>query len=234
VRILLDRCATTDEALALLRRLPHGLGFNYSLLDASGHAAVAECAPGRVEAREGAPLACANHFETAAMRPRNRRAIGHSTRRMAPLAAIAAEAADLAALYGRLNDAGSPVFLPATGRGVCTLHTLAAEPATRALLVGIGGDATPARIDLAAWTAGAPLGFAALEGRLGLRGDGRAFRNADLSGAEFRNVSLAGARFDDIDFSGAEIGANCNFTGMRIAGAPVAELLAAWRAKKSD
>ncbi len=36
VRIILDQCATTAEAIALLDRLPHGRAFNYSLLDRTG------------------------------------------------------------------------------------------------------------------------------------------------------------------------------------------------------
>ena len=57
VRMVLDQCATTREALALLRRVPHGLGFNYSLLDAGGAAAVVEASPAAIDVREGGQLA---------------------------------------------------------------------------------------------------------------------------------------------------------------------------------
>ncbi|SME88652.1 Pentapeptide repeat-containing protein [Tistlia consotensis] len=59
------------------------------------------------------------------------------------------------------------------------------------------------------------------------------FRNVSLKGARFEDVSLAGARFDDIDFSGAEIGRNCNFAGMTVAGVPLAELFDAYRKQKA-
>ena len=55
VRMVLDQCATTREALALLRRVPHGLGFNYSLLDAGGAAAVVEASPAAID--EGMKIA---------------------------------------------------------------------------------------------------------------------------------------------------------------------------------
>ena len=42
VRRVLDSCATTAEAIDLLRRLPHAMKYNYSLLDAGGVAAVVE------------------------------------------------------------------------------------------------------------------------------------------------------------------------------------------------
>jgi predicted choloylglycine hydrolase len=46
IRIVLDRCATTDEAVEMFRRLPHAVAYNYSLLDAAGRAAVVEAMPG--------------------------------------------------------------------------------------------------------------------------------------------------------------------------------------------
>lgn len=46
VRQVLDSCATTAEATALLRSLPHAMQYNYSLLDAGGLAAVVEASPG--------------------------------------------------------------------------------------------------------------------------------------------------------------------------------------------
>ena len=54
VRIVLDQCATTREAVDLLKRLPHGLGFNYSLLDANHNSAVVEASPTGVAVRLGA------------------------------------------------------------------------------------------------------------------------------------------------------------------------------------
>src|SRR5262249_54221237 len=64
VRIVLDQCTTTREAVALLKRLPHGLCFNYSLIDAGGAAAVVEASPADVAVRDGARLACTNHFQS--------------------------------------------------------------------------------------------------------------------------------------------------------------------------
>src|SRR3954469_5248336 len=56
VRRVLDSCATTAEAIDLLRRLPHAMKYNYSLLDAGGVAAVVEAGAGAVVVRRGARL----------------------------------------------------------------------------------------------------------------------------------------------------------------------------------
>jgi predicted choloylglycine hydrolase len=46
VRMILDQCATTAEAVAGLRQLPHAMQYNYSLLDARGDALVVEAGAG--------------------------------------------------------------------------------------------------------------------------------------------------------------------------------------------
>ncbi len=254
VRIVLDQCATTREAVALLRRLPHGLGFNYSLIDATGAAAVVEASPAALAVREGQQLACANHFQAPELQAYNRRNPG-SYRHIGPLEDWSRAELSAAELFAALNNSMSPVFDHRYATGSGTLHTIVAAPAERRMLIGVGGDATPATIDVGRWTAGAPLGLEALEGQLGgtakpfdpsrpvrsKPGHGSAakvfigtplhnavFKDLSLAKANFANISLADARFDDIDFSNAEITANCNFKGMRIAGVPISDLFAAY------
>jgi hypothetical protein len=90
VRIVLDQCSTTVEAVEKLRQLPHAMQYNYSLLDAGGMASVVEAGPGAVAARTGAWLACTNHFQSALLRPLNdRRRAAHSQQRLPPLEAWA-------------------------------------------------------------------------------------------------------------------------------------------------
>lgn len=89
VRRVLDSCATTAEAIALLRRTPHAMQYNYSLLDAGGVAAVVEAGAGAVAVRGGDWLACTNHFQTPQLRRLNRR-VAHSIDRLPPLEGWAA------------------------------------------------------------------------------------------------------------------------------------------------
>jgi len=90
VRMVLDQCATTADATALLRHLPHAMQYNYSLLDAGGVAAVVEGSPGAVAVRTGDWLACTNHFLSPQLRSLNRaRAAMHSQHRLPPLEAWA-------------------------------------------------------------------------------------------------------------------------------------------------
>ena len=91
VRRVLDSCATTAEAIDLLRRLPHAMKYNYSLLDAGGMAAVVEAGAGAVVVRRGDWLACTNHFQSPQLRSLNRR-VAHSISRLRPLESWAARA----------------------------------------------------------------------------------------------------------------------------------------------
>jgi predicted choloylglycine hydrolase len=232
VRIVLDRCASTAEAVDLLSRLPHGLMFNYSLLDRVGEAAVIEASPESVAVHRGVPIACTNHFRSAGLETANGPGAEESRRRLPPLEAMAAARLDAAGLFHALNNGRSPAFRHGYAGGFGTLHTIVCNPADGTVLIGIGADATPQCFDLAGWVRGRALGIGALQGRIGTAED-RRFVGRDLSGAEFRNVSLAAAHFDDINFAGAEITANCNFRGMRIAGVSIEELFAAYRRTRS-
>jgi predicted choloylglycine hydrolase len=171
VRMMLDQCASTAEAISLLRRLPHAMGYNYSLLDAGGVGAVVEAVPGSVAVRTGDWLACTNHFQSPQLRPLNRRA-GHSQGRLPPLEAWAAGRLGPEEMFTALNRSTSPAFHHGYARGGGTLHTIVGEPAKRRLLIGVGGDAAALDeemldVDLAAWVAGKDLPVAYLAGQLG-------------------------------------------------------------------
>jgi predicted choloylglycine hydrolase len=170
-RMVLDQCTTTAEAIALLRRVPHGMQYNYSLLDAHGYAAVVEAAPGAVAVRTGEWLACTNHFQSALLRPLNRRS-RHSEQRLPPLEHWAQRGLSAEEIFTALNNSRSPAFFHGYLRGSGTLHTLSAEPAKRRVLVGVGGDAAALEedmldIDFAAWRNGEDLPVTQLTGQLG-------------------------------------------------------------------
>jgi predicted choloylglycine hydrolase len=166
VRIVLDQCATTGEAVKLLKRLPHGLSFNYSLKDAKGVGAVVEASSLEVVVREGGNLVCTNHFQTKKLQMFNRRS-AWTYQRLPPLEAWSKAGLSAEELFSALNRSASPVFDHRYAFGCGTMHTLVCEPASRSLLVGVGGDATPQQIDFHGWTHGAAIGVTKLDGQLG-------------------------------------------------------------------
>ena len=175
VRRVLDSCATTVEAIDLLRRLPHAMKYNYSLLDGGGVAAVVEAGAGAVVVRRGDWLACTNHFQSPQLRRLNH-GVAHSISRLPPLENWAARALSAEQTFTALNFSASPAFH--NYGNAQTLHTLVAEPAKRRLLIGIGGDAAALDedmldVDFKLWVAGEDMPIKQLNGQLGL---GRQFQ----------------------------------------------------------
>ncbi|MBC7264974.1 MAG: hypothetical protein H5T64_11560 [Chloroflexi bacterium] len=74
VRLLLDRCATVEEGLALLQGVPHAQSRNYLLADRFGKAAVAEATVEGVEVRypEDGLLVMTNHVVCPALAGKER------------------------------------------------------------------------------------------------------------------------------------------------------------------
>ena len=173
VRMILDQCSTTTEAVEKLRQVPHAMQYNYSLLDAEGVASVVEAGPGAVAVRTGAWLACTNHFQSALLRPvNNRRHAAHSHQRLPPLEAWASRGLSAEQMFSALNRSTSPAFFHGYLRSVGTLHTIVGEPARRRLLIGIGGDAAALDEDMLdisfdRWLAGEDLPISQLQGQLG-------------------------------------------------------------------
>ncbi|MBR0715780.1 C45 family peptidase [Bradyrhizobium liaoningense] len=170
VRRVLDSCATTAEAIDLLRRTPHAMQYNYSLLDAGGGAAVVEAGAGAVAVRAGDWLACTNHFQSSQLRRLNRR-VAHSIDRLPPLEGWAARELSAEQTFHALNFSASPAFH--NYGNAQTLHTIVAEPARRRLLIGIGGDAAALEedmldIDFKLWVTGEDLSVKQLMGQLNL------------------------------------------------------------------
>lgn len=54
VRMVLDSCSSTDEAIFMLKEIPHAACYNFSLGDKSGHIAVVEASSDKVVVRKRA------------------------------------------------------------------------------------------------------------------------------------------------------------------------------------
>src|SRR5699024_10975766 len=82
VRMMLDSCSTTEEAIAMLKEIPHAACYNFSLGDKKGDIAVVEASPDQVVVRRGlSVLSCVNHFQDDTIKDKNRPSITHSVKR---------------------------------------------------------------------------------------------------------------------------------------------------------
>src|SRR5699024_8777795 len=60
-RLVLETCATINEAIDLLKDIPHRQSFSYPLLDATGTSVVVEASPRAVAVHK--ENVCTNHFK---------------------------------------------------------------------------------------------------------------------------------------------------------------------------
>jgi len=149
-RLLLEHCATVEEAIDLLKELPHRRSFSYVLLDKTGRSVVAETSPRDVVVREAA--VSTNHFEV--LSEENRYQIDDSKRRENALLNHAASSTDAYAAFRLLNDSAQGVFSTKYSTASGTLHTASYFPHTLKVGFAIGPDRLPLMFDFQQWMNG--------------------------------------------------------------------------------
>ncbi|MET1032773.1 C45 family autoproteolytic acyltransferase/hydolase [Domibacillus tundrae] len=164
-RIVLDSCATTEEAIALLSSIPHRHSFNYSLYDASLQSAVVEASPRGIHVYKET-TACANHFVSGELSGENRYHTIESKERLHALKGYSQTPRSAEKAYELFNDPAYGIFKKKYGSWAGTLHTTVYEPESLHVLIGIGEQARPLPVDFGRWVSGERLPVTRLFGRI--------------------------------------------------------------------
>jgi hypothetical protein len=131
-RMVLERCRTVDEVIALLKATPRQTANNLMLMDATGARAVAEITPQGVVVRRGRPgaaLLSTNHQR------------GQDTATTGLCWRYDRLKAESAAHFGDIGVKRIERMLADTAQGDLTLQSMVFEPATRRLYLATGKDA---------------------------------------------------------------------------------------------
>ncbi len=142
-RTVLERCRTTEEAIALLEKTPRQSANNLMVMDAAGDRAVVEITPQRVRVRRGG--ADRALFSTNHQRGERDDDTAGRCDRYDCMRAAAAEH------FGRVDRARLVSMLKEASPGDFTLQSMIFEPADRVLYLSAGEDAaakTFHRLDL--------------------------------------------------------------------------------------
>ncbi|WP_226035179.1 C45 family autoproteolytic acyltransferase/hydolase [Aquibacillus saliphilus] len=142
-RIILETCATVEEAIAVLKEIPHRTSFTYAILDSRGETFVVEASPRSVVARKS--TISTNHFEI--LTEENRYRMDDSIRRQQTIEGKKQNDFDVYQAFRLLNDTDQDVFSNKYGAFSGTLHTAAYIPKERKAWFAIGGDRMPVIFD---------------------------------------------------------------------------------------
>lgn len=163
-RVLLDTCKDTDEAVEVIRTIPHRHSFNYSLYDRKGKAAVVEASPRGIGVYHHSSLSCTNHFQLNHMKEDNRHYLKDSEKRLSLLRAHQKKTLTMASALNLFNHGDSPIFKRGYDSWAGTIHTCVFHCETLQCLIGFGETAKGVEIDFKEWITGKPLSIRKIEG----------------------------------------------------------------------
>ncbi|AQU78698.1 acyl-CoA--6-aminopenicillanic acid acyltransferase [Planococcus faecalis] len=152
-RLILENCATIDDAVELLEELPHRRSFSYVLLDRTGKSVVVEASPRFVAVRESA--VSTNHFELLV--EENRYQLDDSRRREDAMLKQQQNKIDAYSAFRLLNDSNQGVFSTKYSTASGTLHTASYFPRSLEIGFAIGPDRLPLMLDFDKWLQGERL-----------------------------------------------------------------------------
>lgn len=161
-RIILETCANVEEAISLLKEIPHRTSFSYVLLDPSGETFVVEASPRKVVARKS--NISTNHFEV--LTEENRYRMDDSLRRFKGLERQKSNELDIYEAYRILNDKEQAIFSSKYDASAGTIHTSAYMPRELKALFTIGGNRLPVIFDFNRYLAGERINIKQIKGVL--------------------------------------------------------------------
>ncbi|MBM7553645.1 C45 family autoproteolytic acyltransferase/hydolase [Thalassobacillus pellis] len=147
-RLVLESCANVEEAVSMLKEIPHRHSFSYTVYDQSGKTYVLEASPRGVEMRESSY--CTNHFEI--MKHENRNHLVDSYKRLKAMQNAGPRQAYQA--FRLMNDTDMGVFSKKYKSWAGTIHTSAYLPNEMVTWFALGGDREPVVFDFGKWLKG--------------------------------------------------------------------------------
>jgi predicted choloylglycine hydrolase len=160
-RLVLENCASIEEAIDLLKDIPHRRSFSYVLLDRTGKSVVVEASPRSVVVRESS--VSTNHFEL--LTEENRYQTDDSRRREQTMLDYQ-NIADAYSAFRLLNDSDGGVFSKKYSTASGTLHTASYFPHSLEVGFAIGPDRLPLMFDFERWIQGERLYAKRINGKI--------------------------------------------------------------------
>ncbi|MDX8047686.1 C45 family peptidase [Gracilibacillus sp. S3-1-1] len=148
-RMILEQCKNNQEAIALLKEVPHRVAFNYVLADRAGNRHVVEATSQAVRVKED--TISTNHFEL--LPEANRYHLADSKRRFAILR-NQQPSISKAAAYQVMNNKENDVFAEKYLQSAGTLHTTVYDVDTMEAAMALGHNRIPTTFSFGEWLNG--------------------------------------------------------------------------------
>ncbi|WP_062350198.1 C45 family autoproteolytic acyltransferase/hydolase [Bacillus kwashiorkori] len=161
-RIVLENCANVEEAISLLKSIPHRHSFNYVLLDKRGQTFIVEASPRQVKVRQG--NYCTNHFEL--LLEENRYQMDDSLARYEVMNTTANDLIIANDAFTLLNDKEKGVFSEKYGAWAGTIHTSAYFPKAGQAWLSVGANQQPVIFNFSSWLTGKDSIIKKVKGKL--------------------------------------------------------------------
>jgi len=161
-RIVLENCATIQDAIDLLKEIPHRHSFTYVLLDTQERSVVVEASPRSVAVREA--NVCTNHFQL--LTEENRYRMEDSERRYAAIEKNRETVGSALDAFRMLNDIEKGVFSTKYGAWAGTLHTALYLPDSLKVGFSLGNNRLPLMMDFGKWLNGERMNAVKIKGTI--------------------------------------------------------------------
>lgn len=161
-RIILESCSDNEEAVLLLKEIPHRHSFSYVLLDKSGETLIVEASPRKVAVRKS--TICTNHFQI--LQEENRYRMDDSLRRYDAISQQQNSATNSFKAFRMMNDLDKEIFSTNYGAWSGTLHTAIYYPKELKVGITLGGDRLPLIFDVTTWLHGEKFKIKQIKGQL--------------------------------------------------------------------
>lgn len=164
IRMILDSCSTTEEAIEMLKEIPHSACYNFSIGDKFGSLAVVEASPLNIKIRREPIMSCVNHFQTIEMKNQNRSSIDGSMKREEYLNGFKEKSIIHEEMFKKFKENTSPLFFTDYDNLFGTLHTFSYSYANARILTTIAQSSEVLDIDFDEWVNGKNIDQRILKG----------------------------------------------------------------------
>lgn len=161
-RLILETCGNVDEAVKLLRDIPHRHSFSYILLDPSGESYVVEASPRKIAVRRS--NVCTNHFHL--LDEENRYRQDESRHREKTIQSEQQYTANPYQAFQVMNRPEYDIFSYKYDAAAGTLHTTAYFPKEMKAWYAIGPDRPPVIFNFQEWLDGKNTSISRIRGKI--------------------------------------------------------------------